>query len=239
VATSNSYTFAPSNAELTIEAFARCGMPAQALLREHFFEARRSLNLELATWSLRGINLWEVDATPQVIPLAANTAVYVVDPETVTITDMYYSIVGGGGPGEDIDRIMLPMSRTEYAETPNKMQPGVPTRFWFQKLIAPQVTIWQVPQSNQVAPNFVLKFYRLRRIQDANPKMGEQPEVIWKFLDALCAGLAKRLAVKYAPERYAILEKESAAAWLLAADEDREDVPIQIRPDLSGYFRIR
>lgn len=75
------------NAGVITEAFSRCGIHPTALTREHFISATRSLNLALAAWSNKGVNLWQVDL--QSIPLTQAQAVYNLPSNTVNILDAY------------------------------------------------------------------------------------------------------------------------------------------------------
>lgn len=85
--TSGTYDFFLDNAGIVTEAFARCGIHPTALTREHFISATRSLNLALAAWSNRGVNLWQVDL--QSVPLTQGTAVYNLPSNTVNVLDAY------------------------------------------------------------------------------------------------------------------------------------------------------
>jgi hypothetical protein len=67
--------------------------------------------------------------------------------------------------------------------------------------------------------------------------MGQQADVHYLALDALAAELAARLSIKYKPEKYGLLSGDATKAWDLFASTNREDTPISIRPNLSGYFR--
>lgn len=87
MSSSNSYNWFLDNAGIITEAFGRCGIHPTALTREHFISATRSLNLALAAWSNRGINLWQVDL--QSIPLVQGIATYYLPSNTVNILDAY------------------------------------------------------------------------------------------------------------------------------------------------------
>ena len=76
-----------------------------------------------------------------------------VDPNTVVILDAYVSNLNSGS---NIDRIIMPISRTEYASYPNKQQQGFPTVFWFDRLLAPTVTLWPVPNPPQGPTTFTI-----------------------------------------------------------------------------------
>lgn len=251
MSSSGLYAYDPSLADLFLESFGRIGIMGPALTRGHIWQARRSTNLQMVAWANRGVNLWAVDL--QVIPLVAGQAQYPIDPATISVLDVYYNQVNGGGAGVDADRIMVPMSRDDYAEIPNKLQQGTPTRYWFEKLAVssgtlnggaatgPVMTIWQPPLGSQVAPTYNVKFYRMRRMQDAAPESGQQPDLHYRFLDAFSAELAERLAEKFKPEMVAQpgnrLERAAKKAWDEAAETDREDTPISIVPMLGGYGR--
>lgn len=135
---------------------------------------------------------------------------------------------------EPIDYILTPFGRTDYAQIPDKLVQARPTSYWFNRQINSQVNLWQVPDQN--GP-YQLQTYCMMQIQDAYPVMGQVPQIPYRFMDALCAKLAYRLAIKYAKAMIAILKPEADAAYALATTEDRERAQISILPDLSGYYR--
>lgn len=208
------------------------------LTRRHFISARRSLNLVFVKWSNRGVNLWEV-LGPVTVPLVAGQVTYTVPSNSVSLLDMYYTIVNGGGQGVNNDRIMLPISRTEYAEYPNKLSQGTPSVYWYQKLTpTPQITIYQAPFAG--SPNYQLNYYYLSQIQDGNVVGTESPNVPYRFLEALCADLAYALGQK--PDlcptaNISQLRSSAAEAWTEASETDREDVPIAIQPAINRYWQ--
>ena len=175
---------------------------------------------------------------PVTINLVPGQAVYTLPTNIESMTDMYYSTVNGFGPGSNIDRIMLAIGRDQYVAYPNKLLPGTPSVYWYQKLTpAPQVTIYQVPQTNAGYPTYVLNYYALQRIQDFDPASGQTGDLPYRALDAICAGLAKRVALKFAADKFQLLKAEAKESWDEFAEADREDVPITLRPNLSGYVR--
>lgn len=233
--TSNSYAFSLSEADLLIEAFERLRIRPQALTHDHFISGRRSLNLELAAWSNKGVNLWGVDLIT--LELTANVPTYSVAKETVSILDLYLSLVDQNNTR--IDRMLSPVGRDDYAAYPNKLQAGTPTVYWFDRLSTPQLYFWPAPETS-----VTVKYYRMRRIQDATGQMGTVPDIPYLFLEALCSGLAARLAWKYAPQnipaaQFAMpFKAEAQQAWAEAAAENTESVPVTIRPQIRGYWRV-
>jgi hypothetical protein len=144
--------------------------------------------------------------------------------------DMYYTINNGQ---QEIDRIMSPISRTEYANYPNKKQEGSPTVAWFDRLLSPTVTLWPCPNGQQSC----FKYYRLRQIQDTNLQNGQNAEIPVYFLEWFAFALATRLAMVWAPEKVPVLKPMADEAWGVATRQNVETAQIYISPMVSGYFR--
>jgi hypothetical protein len=228
--TSGTYTYNPSLGELTLFAYNLAGVRNTALVQEHMEAARMASNLMLANWSNKGVNLWAVDLVT--VPLVAGQSTYNVDGNTVMMLDAYMVIDDGNA--DPIDRIILPISRTEYASYPNKEQQGFTTVFWFDRLIAPTVTLWPVPDGTSAQ---FLKYYRVRRIQDSNLQGGQNVEIPYLWLDAFAYGLASRLAQIWNPPLIQMLKPLADEAYQVAADQNIETAATYISPMISGYFR--
>lgn len=232
---SGNQTFFLSNSEVVFEAFDRIGIRPSEITRHQLISARRSMNLELQSWSNRGINLWEVvQASLVVVP---GQVVYTLPTNLVTIMEMYWTTVNGNGTGYNSDRIMTPLTRTQYAEVPNKMQPGLPTSYWLERLETPQVSIWQ--PAFQGAPSYVINYNYLQQIDDVTLASGQTPDIVYRGMDALCAGLAKRLAKKFAPERSQEASADAEEAWETFVTNDQEDGPLIYQPNVGAYGRMR
>jgi hypothetical protein len=176
------------------------------------------------------VNLWKVDLVTQA--LTTGTSTYSVDADTVVILDAYVTV---NQSGSDIDRIIMPISRTEYASYPNKEQQGFPTVFWFDRLLSPTVTIWPVPDTS-TGPQY-LKYYRVRRIEDSNFTNGQQLDIPYLWMECYAYGLAQRLAMVWAPDKVALLKPMADEAYAIAADQNIETAQQYISPMVSGYFR--
>lgn len=226
MASSGTFAFAPSNAELLLQAFARAGVRRPAVTSEHMLNARMELNLLFSEWANKQVNLFDVVLTTQA--LTPGTASYSVAASTVMILDAYISPSGS----TTTDRIILPISRSEYASYPDKVTNGTPSVYWFNRLVSPTITLWQPPEAADT-----LKYYRVTQIEDANTASGETPGVPYRWYDALVAGLAHRLARIYGPTLEAAREKDAMAAWSLAAVQDVEDVPMSVQLGFSSYYR--
>lgn len=229
MATSGTYTFNPSLGELTLYAYNLVGLRNTSLVQEHMQTARMATNLLLARWSNQGVNLWAVDL--ETVSLVQGTSTYSVPSDTVMILDAYITIAQGNS---NTDRIILPVSRTEYASYPNKEQQGFPTTYWFDRLLSPTITLWPVPDGGEAS---TLKYYRVRRLQDANYTAGQNVEIPYLWLEAFAYGLATRLAQVWSPDKVQMLKPFADEAYQIAADQNTEYVSQYISPQIQGYFR--
>lgn len=231
MSTSGTYTFNPSLGELGLYAFNLCQLRSTSLTQEHLSSLRQAANFLLANWSNRGVNLWQVDL--QTVTLVEGQATYDVDANTVVILDAYVTITEG--TSEPQDRIILPISRSEYASYSNKTQQGFPTTYWFDRLLSPTVTLWQVPDGN--SPQ-TLSYYRLRQAQDANFANGQNVEIPYLWLEAFADGLAWRLSRLWAPQLAEQLKADAAESYAIAATQNEEVASIYISPQVNSYYRV-
>ena len=192
--------------------------------------AKMATNMMLASWANQGVNLWAVDLIS--VPLVQGQATYNVDGNTVMILDAYMEI--DNGASQPIDRIILPISRTEYASYPNKEQQGFTTTFWFDRLISPTITLWPVPDGTSAQ---YLKYYRVRQIQDANFISGQTVEIPYLWLEAFADGLAYRLAKIWSPQIAPALKGIADQSYDIAARQNVEQAQQYISPQISGYYR--
>ncbi len=227
-ATSGTYNFAPGLGELVLYAYGLAGIRRTELTQQHLEDARMASNLTLSSWSAKGVNLWQVDL--QCVPLIQGCGEYVVPNNTITILDVYITFNTGVG---EIDRIILPVSRTEYASYSNKYQQGFPTTFWFDRLLAPKLVLWPTPDGTANT----LKYYRLRQNQDAVLANGTQAEIPIYFQDAFALAVAYRLAMIYAAPRALALKPLADEAYASAASQNIENATQYISPMTNGYYR--
>jgi hypothetical protein len=226
--TSGTYNFAPSMGETGLYSYGLAGVKRTALTQQHFVDMRLATNFLMSRWSAKGVNLWQVDLIS--IPLVQGQSTYQVPSNTIVMLDMY---VGFSNGTIETDRILLPISRTEYASYPNKQQQGFPTVAWFDRLLAPTVTLWPVPDSSVS----VFRYYRLRQTQDSVLTGGLNVEVPVYWLEAYALGLAWRLALIWNVERAGALKTLADEAYNEAATQNTEQSNMYVSPQLSGYYR--
>lgn len=138
-----------------------------------------------------------------------------------------------GQTGQTINRLILPVSRTEYASYPNKEQQGFPTTYWQDRLINGNVTLWPVPDGSQTA----LSYYQVGQIDDASFTNGMQVNMPNYFYEAFVYALAQRLAMIWAPDKVAMMKPLADEAYQIAVEQNVETADQYISPMISGYFR--
>ena len=229
MATSGTYNFNPSFGELAGQAFRRLQIPRVAISQEHLLDARNEASLMLLTWANNGPNLWAIEELT--IPLLQGVATYDLPVNLVDMLDTWISL--DNGDGTTTDRLMQPISRSEYAAYGAKSTPGSPSTYWMNKAVMPTVTIFPVPVNDE----FTMKYYGLRWQQDVNLANAETVDVHRLFLAAFVAGLAAALAPIYKPEAYTALKAIADETWATAAAENTETAGFYIAPSIGGYYR--
>lgn len=228
MSTSGTYNFNPGLGEVSLFAYQLIGIRPTAILQEHVDAARTATNMMFTRWSNQGVNLWTVRF--QTITLVQGTPSYTVPTNAVVMLDAY--ITTGSG-NQAIDRIIMPVSRTEYMSYPNKAQQGFPTTFWFDRQLSPTFTLWPVPDGSQTSMTYAY----VSRIQDANLTGTEEMEIPPIWLEAMVYGLAYRLAQVWVPEKAAMLKAQADESYQIAAEQNVETASYYISPQISGYFR--
>ncbi len=228
---SGTYDFSPGLGELVLYAYNICQIRPTEITQTHMVNARMATNLMLARWANQGVNLWEVKLAS--VALVQGQATYNVPNNVMTVLDVYARIDNGSAP--PIDRIMLPVSRSEYAAYSSKTSQGFPTVFWFDRLLAPTLTLWLVPDGSSAQ---YLQYYYVTQMQDSNLVGGKQPDIPYMWLEAFADGLAYRLAKIWKPDMAPGLKMQADESYQIAALQNIEQASQYISPDTSSYWRV-
>jgi len=212
--TSGTRDFNLDVAEIIEEAYERCGLEVRTGYDAR--TARRSLNLMLAEWANRGLNLWTV--AEGIFTVTAGDPSYVLEADVVDILDV---IVRRSGTDYEIDRI----SRTEYFTLPNKTTQGRPSQYFLDRTITPTMYLWAAPENSTDQ----IRYYYVRRMQDANA-LTNTNDIPFRFLPCMVAGLAYYISMKRSPERTGLLKAVYDEEFQRAADEDIDRVPLKLQP---------
>jgi hypothetical protein len=192
--------------------------------------ARRSMNLLTIEWQNRGINMWTIEEGT--INLGQGIATYDLPADTIDLLE-HVVRTGAGSVSTQSDLNISRISVSTYSTIPNKLTQGRPIQLYIDRgQENPTVTVWPVPdQGTTVAPYYVIKYWRMRRIQDAGAG-AQTPDVNFRFLPCLVAGLGYYIAQKDPTlmPRIPMLQAEYERQFELAAGEDREKAPVRFVP---------
>ena len=224
MANSGTYSFNPPIGQLTLNAFARCGVRRTEILAQHMEDAWMEANLLQVDWSADGINWWTVQLVSQ--PLTQGTASYTVQSNAVSVLDVYIN------NGSSI-RLIFPFSRTDYASLAEPTQQGFPTTFWYDRLLSPTLTLWPVPDGNAT---YTMNYYIYAQNQDATIQQGGNAAIPYFWLNAYTADLAHRLSRIYAPALEQVRKMDRDEAYAKACKQV-EPSNLYVTPGLAGYYR--
>ena len=210
--------------EIAEEAYERCGLQVRS--GYDLQTARRSLNLMLAEWANRGLNLWTIQLQEKTI--AAGT------------TDLSGSNLFGSGAeaGQQIiditdvairdssnnDFSATSISRSTYLNIAVKTTSGRPTQYYFERTINPKLFLYPAADTT-----YTLKYYALVRMKDAGDYTNNA-EIPFRFLPCMTAGLAYYIAMKKAPDRIQILKQVYEDEFQRAANTDGERTSVFLTP---------
>ena len=210
------------------EAYERCGLQIRS--GNDLQTAKRSLNLMLAEWANRGINLWTVKKQEKA--LAANTTSLTGTSLFGANADDSQQIVGITDviirDSSNNDYSTNTISRAQYWNYTVKTTSGRPTQYYFERTINP--TLYLYPAANEA---YTLIYYALVRMADSGDYTNNS-EIPFRFLPCLVAGLAYYISMKKAPERMQALKLLYEDEFKRAADEDGERTSVYLTP--QNYF---
>lgn len=227
MATSGTTAFDMDFTELAEEAWERAGRELRS--GYDLRTARRSMNLLTIEWQNRGINMWTIDEGS--VALVAGTATYSLPADTIDLLEQVIR-TNDGVAATQSDLNLTRISVSTYATIPNKLNTGRPIQAYINRLATPTITVWPVPDS---AATYQINYWRMRRIEDAGAGV-QTPDVQYRFLPALVAGLAYNIALKV-PElidRVPLLKQVYDEQFAMAAEEDREKATLRLVPRLQG-----
>jgi hypothetical protein len=235
---SGTRNFTPSAADLVLNAFSRCGKSTAQLTSEHMLQATTEANLLNTEWGNKGVILWESVLLPLPAPSTPlNVGQYQLTLPASVVAILAVYVERQTAVGTNIIPSNIPLgvfSTTEYAALNNPLTTGRPTTYWWNRQINSVINLYPVPD---VSGTYFIFARVLQQIQDVVLPAGVTLDMPNRFFDAFTAGMAKRLSVHFAPDRFAALETQEQKAWDLAVKRGGEDVSMNFGPQLGSYFR--
>jgi hypothetical protein len=159
-----------------------------------------------------------------------------------TITALNWQIRETNGAILDLAQISLqipyqiqpmePCGRDLFFQFNTNNQTGIPTQYWFDRTATPSLNVYTFANNSY---QFLIYNYT-QIIQDMDSFFNSLP-VTSRFLNAVCAALAVRLAEKFVtdPNLYAQLLQASITASTQALGEDTERVTSQMTISRNRY----
>jgi len=215
MATSGTVTFRPNIEEIISESFERCGIDTQTRTGYFAKSARRSLNLLFSEWANRGINYWAV--SNNTLSLTSGTSNYTLPAGTIDIIDAVIR-------EDDTDQMINRVSIAEYNQIPNKTETGKPNQYMIDRQYTPQIYFWQVPDAS-----YSMVYWAVNQLDDVTLS-NQDADVPYRWTDCICAGLAAKLSLKYASDRYQLLNDVYEKSFSFASSADNDGVNLRIQP---------
>ena len=219
------------------EAFERCGL--QDRTAYELKTARRSINIMIAEWANRGLNLWTIQKREATVTagtqMIEGTTLYPVDSAGNATTDANDSsqivdIDLGVMSNSSGDYSMTKIGRSTYWDYTVKSTQGRPAQYYFERTILPKVYFF--PQADST---YTFKYYASLRMTDINAYT-KNAQIPFRFLPCLVAGLAYYVSMKYAPDRIQILKAVYDEEFGRAAASDVEKASYSAVPRQTLYF---
>jgi hypothetical protein len=226
MATSGTFAFRPDVEEIITEAFERCGLDTQLQTGNRAVSARRSLNLLFSEWANRGINYWAV--TQNTLTLVSGTLSYSLPPETIDIIDV---VVRDSAGTDTSDQMINRISISDYNQLPNKNSSGKPSQYMLDKQSTPVIYLWQVPDRT----TYSLNYWAVNQLEDITAS-NQDADIPYRWNECICAGLASKLALKFATDKFSILNEMYERAFNFAASSDNDGVSLRVQPTALNLY---
>lgn len=209
------------------EAFRRLKIDQSKITSEHLSSAKISLQLMFVDWYDDGTHQFLIDQQQFNLVGDGSDIAFQTPNGTIDIMDMIYRDQNGN------DLQIKAISRQDYLYINDKFVEGQPLSYFTDKTtIPPVVRLWPV---QNIAGTSVI-YNRFRQVQDVGP-FSYQTDTTVLYANAICAGLAARLAEKYAStELEDRLIAKAQIAYDKATDSDRDRAPYVIKPRLGRRF---
>ena len=138
-------------------------------------------------------------------------------PRTIDILD---AVIREDSTDQIINRITL----QEYNQIPNKTNEGKPSQYMIDKQYTPVIYFWLVPDKT-----YTMNYWVVNQQEDITAS-NQDTDIPYRWTDTICAGLSAKLAIKYAPDRFQILNEVYERAFNFAASTDNDGVSLRVQP---------
>lgn len=212
-------------AEHIEEAFERIGFDPAKLETRHTVSAQRSVRLLLTDWQNDQVKQWKIET---------KTYALTVDQQDIDVEDGVEDAMLAAILRSDIRTPVTLISREDWFLIPDiETATGMPNRMWIERSIPPVIHIY--PKSENATDELLVE--SVMAFEDADVMSG-RIDIRNAWIEAFTAGLAVKLAEKFAPDRleeklllYGGPEVVGKGAYGRAktAERDRSDTVMTVR----------
>jgi|TARA_R110002072_G_scaffold1086_1_gene9049 hypothetical protein len=227
MAQSGTVAFRPDVEEIIAEAFERCGIDPQTQTGDRAVSARRSLNLLFSEWANRGINYWALSQNTLTL-VNGQTTPYTLPVGTIDILD---AVIRDSSGTDTSDQIINRVSISDYNQLPNKTSSGKPSQYMLDKQYTPILYIWQIPDVS----TYSLVYWSINQLEDVTAS-NQDADIPYRWSECICAGLASKLSLKYATEKFSILNEMYERSFNFAASSDNDGVSLRVQPTALNLY---
>jgi len=177
------------------------------------------LNLLFTDWNVQGINYWKT--SEKTLSLVAGTRNYSLPAGTL---DILSAVLRRDGSDIPMDRIAL----DDYSVIPSKTTQGRPVQYFYDAQYVPQIYLWPVPENS----TDTIVYWGVDQIEDVTQSY-QYADAPQRWHEALCAGLADKLAIKIpglTVDRITILAAQAQSSFDKAAMNEGEKTSLRIIP---------
>jgi hypothetical protein len=221
VATSGTAAFRLNVEDIITEAYERCGINAESRTGYQAVSARRSINILFSEWANRGINYWTVQNNTLAL-VKDQTTPYTLPVGTIDLID---AVIRDTSTGSNIDTVINRISIADFNQLPDKTSSGKPSQYMLDKQYTPNIYVWQIPDTN----DYSIVYWSINQLEDITAS-NEDADVPYRWSDCICAGLASKLSLKFAPDRFQVLDQVYERSFEFAASTDNDGVTMRVRP---------
>jgi hypothetical protein len=235
MATTGTYAFNPSAADVLLNAFALgAGKKRVDIDAEMLENGAYQMQMVGIDFTNRNPNRWQMETYS--FSLVQGVATYTLAPQVVAVSIVYIDTMDTDGVTVITTQVLGPLSATDYASLSDKFVEGKPSTYFFNLLSpVPTLTLWSVPNGTQP---YVMRVQAFKQQQDVRIDGGYTLDSPYRFLDAYTIGVASRLAMLYPGHADPVaLDNKYKETFALAASLDQERVNLRVTPGLSSYFR--
>ena len=129
------------------------------------------------------------------------------------------------------DTIINRITISEYNQIPNKSDTGKPNQYMLDKGRQSgsnniyKLFVWQTPDRD----TYRLNYWSMNQLEDIT-KSNEDTDIPYTWTECICAGLASKLSVKFAPDKFPLLNNLYKEAFEYASTNDNDGVSLKLQP---------